>query len=189
MSLPRFAARAMLASLFVSRGLKAARQPDELVPVVEPLTDRLVPLVQKNAPSGVGSYIPSDTATLVRIGGVAQVLAALALATGRARRPGAVLLSISMVPQLLASAPFGGNKADDDGEQKRSFLTNLAVLGGVLLASLDTEGKPSLAWRAQAGGDKVAAKTRKARNRLAKEAKQARKDARRAVKKVEKKFD
>lgn len=184
----------MLASLFVSRGAKAVRQPAELVPIAEPLTDRLVPLAQKYAPSQVGSLIPSDTATLVRLGGVGQVLGGLALATGKLRRPAAALLSVSMLPQLLASAPIGANKAtDDDGAQRREFGTNVALLGGVLLAAQDTEGKPSLAWRASAGGERVANKTRKTGRKLARQAERATKDARkaakRASKKVEKKFD
>lgn len=180
----------MLASLFVSRGVHAVRQPQELVAVAEPVTDRLVPLAQKYAPSPVGSYIPTDTTTLVRLGGLGQVLGGLALATGKARRPAAVLLALSVVPQLLATLPFGRNRAtDDDGRQRREFGTNVALLGGVLLAAQDTEGKPSLVWRANAGGEKVARRTRKAGRKLAKQAAAAKKDAKKAARRVEKKFD
>ncbi len=189
MSLPRFAARSMLASLFLTRGAHAVRKPAELVPVAEPLTDRLVPLAQKYAPSQVGSYIPTDTTTLVRLGGVGQVLGSLALATGKLRRPAAWLLALSMVPQLLATLPFGQNKAtDDDGAQRHEFATNVALLGGVLLAAQDTEGRPSLAWRANAGGEKVARSTRRAGRKLAKQAAAAKKDAQKAAKRVEKKL-
>lgn len=190
MSLPRFVARSMLASLFVGKGAKALRSPGELVPVAQPVTDRLVPLVKKYAPTQVSAYVPTDTTTLVRLGGLGQILGGLALAKGALRRPAALLLSLSMLPQLLATLPFGRNRAtDDDGAQRREFANNIALLGGVLLAAQDTEGKPSLAWRASAGSDRVAARTRKAGRKLAKQAARAKKDAQRAAKRVEKKFD
>jgi hypothetical protein len=44
----------------------------------------------------------------------------------------------------------------------------VSLLGGVLIASVDTEGKPSLAWRAQKGGQSLAKETRKASKKLAK---------------------
>ena len=54
MTLLRAASRTMLASYFVASGVKALRDPDSLVPVAEPLADRLVPLVKQYAPRAGG---------------------------------------------------------------------------------------------------------------------------------------
>lgn len=169
MTLLRAASRTLLASYFVSSGVNAVRHPDTLVPAAQPVADRLLPLVKQYAPAQVASVVPEDTKTLVRINGAAQIFGGLALATGKGRRLGALVLAASLVPSTLAKYPFWTR---DDAEQKASdrvhFSKNLSLLGGVLLAAGDTEGKPSLVWRAQKGGQSLASDTRKARKKLAK---------------------
>lgn len=167
MTLLRAASRTMLASYFVTSGYKAFRQPDVLVPAAEPVADRLVPLVKKYAPAQVGGYVPEDTRTLVRVNGAAQVLGGLALASGKGRRLGAVVLAASLVPSTLAKYPFWTRTSPDEKAQDRThFLKNVSLLGGVLLAAGDTEGRPSLVWRAQKGGELLARDARKTTKRL-----------------------
>ena len=97
--------------------------------------------------------MPENTVTLVRVFGIAQVLGGAALATGKGRRLGALLLAGTLVPSTIAKHPFWTVQDPDERAQDRShFLKNVSLLGGVLIASADTEGKPSLAWRAQKGG-------------------------------------
>lgn len=169
MTLLRAVPRAMLASYFVASGIKAIRDPESLVPVAEPLADRVVPLVKQYAPEQVASVVPENTVTLVRAFGIAQVLGGAALATGRGRRLGALLLAGTIVPSTIAKHPFWTVLDPEQRAQDRShFLKNVSLLGGVLIASVDTEGKPSLAWRAQKGGQSLAKETRKASKKLAK---------------------
>lgn len=151
MSLLRFAARTMLASFFVVNGVKAMRDPGPLVAATEPLARTVLPLAEKTLPSQAAAYLPEDAKGLVRLTGLAQVVGGLSLATGIGRRLGAVALAVSMAPQLLASNPFTGNSDEDGGVGgvKESFLRNIALTGGVLLAAQDTEGRPDLAWRAK----------------------------------------
>ena len=52
--------------------------------------------------------------------------------------------------------------------QRLQFAKNTSILGGLLLAGVDTEGKPGLAWRA-----------RRAATDVRREARQVAKDARR----------
>ncbi len=168
MTLLRAAARTMLASYFVASGIKALRDPAPLVPAAEPLVDKFVPLVKQYAPAQVAGYIPEDAATLVRVNGAAQVFGGLALATGKGRRLGALVLAGSLVPSTLAKHPFWTEKDPElRAQAKNHFLKNTSLLGGVLLASADTEGKPSLAWRAQKGGHELAKDARKASKKLA----------------------
>jgi uncharacterized membrane protein YphA (DoxX/SURF4 family) len=169
MTLLRAASRTMLASYFVVSGVKALRDPDALVPAAEPLADRVVPLVKQYAPDQVSDYIPEDARTLVRINGAAQVLGGLALASGKGRRVGAVLLAGSLVPSTIAKHPFWSEKDPELKAQHRShFLKNVSILGGVLLASRDTEGRPGVVWRAQKGGQSLVRDTRKVTKKLGK---------------------
>jgi uncharacterized membrane protein YphA (DoxX/SURF4 family) len=169
MSLLRAIPRTMLASYFVAAGIRAIRDPESLVPAAEPLVDRVVPLVKEYAPEQVAGYVPENTVTLVRINGIAQVVGGAALATGKGRRLGALLLAGSLIPSTIAKHPFWTVQDPEERAQDRNhFLKNVSLLGGVLLASQDTEGKPSLAWRAQKGGESIAKETRRASKKLSK---------------------
>src|SRR5215217_4607392 len=106
MSLLRAIPRTMLASYFVAAGIKAIRDPESLVPAAEPLVDRVVPLVKEYSPEPVAGYVPENAVTLVRVNGVAQVTGGLALATGKGRRLGALLLAGSLIPSTIAKHPF-----------------------------------------------------------------------------------
>ncbi len=171
MTLLRAGARTLLASYFIAAGVKSVRNPDPLVAAAEPITDKVVPLVKQYAPDQVAGFIPEDAKTLVRVNGAAQVIGGLALASGRGRRIGSLLLAGSLVPSTLAKYPFWRLTDPDEKAAARShFLKNISILGGVLLAAGDTEGKPSIAWRAQQGGHQIAKSTGKATDRLAKRA-------------------
>src|SRR5215212_11447826 len=169
MTLLRAVPRAMLASYFVASGIKAIRDPKSLLPAAEPLADRVVPLVKQYSPDQVASVVPEDTVTLVRVFGAAQVLGGAALATGKGRRLGALLLASTLVPSTIAKHPFWSVQDPEQRAQDRNhFLKNVSLLGGVLIASVDTEGKPSLAWRAQKGGQSLKKESRKASKKLTK---------------------
>jgi uncharacterized membrane protein YphA (DoxX/SURF4 family) len=148
MSLLRFAGRTMLASFFVVQGAKAVMNPEPLVADADPFAKAFVPLAQKVAPPSVAGYLPEDTKTLVRITGAAQILGGLMLATGIGRRLGAGVLGLSMVPHVIASRPSKNSTAEEREIAKSHLLRNVALLGGAILASLDTQGRPSLAWLA-----------------------------------------
>lgn len=167
MTLTRFAARTMLASYFVASGVKSLRDPGALVPVAEPLIDRVVPTVKQYAPQQVAEYIPDDPITLIRINGALQLIGGLALATGKGRRLGALVLAASLVPATIAKHPFWSRTDEVERAADRAhFLKNVSLLGGVLLASRDTEGRPSIAYRAQKGGQAIARDTKKTTQKI-----------------------
>ena len=169
MSLLRAIPRTMLASYFVAAGIRAIRDPESLVPAAEPLVDRVVPLLKEYTPEQVAGYVPENTVTLVRLNGIAEVLGGAALATGKGRRLGALLLAGSLIPSTIAKHPFWTVQDPEARAQDRShFLKNVSLLGGVLLAAQDTEGKPSLVWRARKGGEPIAKETRRASKKLTK---------------------
>lgn len=166
MTLLRAVYRSMLASYFISSGVKAVRNPAPLVPLAEPLAQKVVPFVKKYAPDEVAQLVPEDPQTLVRLNGALQIAGGLALATGRGRRVGALLLAGSLIPSTLAKYPFWSQSGDEAAASRSHFAKNVSLLGGVLLASRDTEGKPGIVWRAQAGGQAIAKSSGKATKKL-----------------------
>ncbi|MGI3783282.1 MAG: DoxX family protein, partial [Janthinobacterium lividum] len=166
MTLLRAGYRTMLASYFISSGVKAVRNPAPLAELAEPLAQKVVPFVKKYAPDEVSAYVPEDPKTLVRLNGALQIAGGLALATGKGRRVGALLLAGSLVPSTLAKYPFWSQSGEEAAASRSHFAKNVSLLGGVLLASRDTEGRPGIAWRAQAGGQAIAKSTSKATKKL-----------------------
>ncbi|WP_158630687.1 hypothetical protein [Nocardioides daphniae] len=113
---------------------------------------------------------------LARAAAAVQIGAAGALALGKAPRLSAALLAASLAPTALAANPLDSS-ADPRHRQRNIAETakNASLLGGVLLASVDTEGRPGLAWRARRA-------TRDAKRQAAHLAKEARLEARLAAK-------
>jgi uncharacterized membrane protein YphA (DoxX/SURF4 family) len=180
MTVVRALARPLLSTIFVVQGAKALRNPDPYVTKAQPVADRLVPLIKKVAPAQVGDRIPESTANLVRLNGFAQVVGGLALASGKGRRVGAVVLATSLVPTTLAGHSFW-QETDKSARamQKVQFMKNLGLMGGLLLAAVDTEGKPGVAWRATHGAKAAKRETKRAGKLAKRETKQFAKTARR----------
>ncbi|TQS41417.1 DoxX family protein [Cryptosporangium phraense] len=165
----RFAARALLGYTFVRGGYAALRNPGESADAVRPLVER----VSTRFPQ-----VPKDPATVVRATAAAQILSGVALATGRAPRLSALLLAGTLVPGggLL---PHRGEDATPEtkARQRAELEKNLAVLGGLVLAAVDTEGKPGLSWRAR----RAARDARKATEHAAKTARRSARSARKST--------
>jgi len=160
----------MLASIFVSGGLEALRHPQPKVPAADPVAPRIA----KRLP-----YLPEDTETLVKINAGVQVGAGALLALGRFPRLSSALLAGSLVPTTLAGHRFW--EESDPGQraqQQIHFFKNLGLLGGLMLAAVDTEGRPGLAWRAQHASHHAAAGTRRTSRTARREARLAARTAR-----------
>ena len=132
----------MLASIFVVSGVKVLLDPDSRVDAAKRVTERVGPLIEK-----VDPRLPSDTRSLVRIKAGSDVIAGLLLASGRFSRPAAALLAVNLIPTTFAGHPFWTYPKPERGPQQVHFLKNLGLLGGLLLAAADTEGKPGLGYR------------------------------------------
>ena len=169
MTVTRLLARPMLASMFVVGGVNALKNADALATRAQPVADKVVPRVQRLIPQ---VPIPTNTTTLVRLNAGAQILAGAALATGRAPRLASTLLAATLVPTTLAGHRFW-EETDPaaKGNQRIHFFKNVSMFGGLLLAGVDTDGKPGVAWRA-----------RRAATDVKREARHLAKDARREAK-------
>ena len=100
-----------------------------------------------------------------------QVGAGLMLALGRFPRLSSALLAGSLVPTTLAGHRFWEEQDEMKRAQQRiHFFKNLSMLGGLMLAAVDTEGRPGLAWRAQHAAQHASATTRRTRRAARREA-------------------
>jgi putative oxidoreductase len=141
MALSRRFARPLLASIFVVGGWDAFWNPagkaKKAEAVTEPLADKV----------GVSSL---DTEKFLRVNGAVQIGAGILLAIGKFRRLAALALIGSIVPTTYAGHRFWEESDPTTrNQQKMHFLKNVGLLGGLILATFDTEGEPSLAWRAK----------------------------------------
>ncbi len=140
----RILARPMLSAIFVSGGVAQLTDPEGHAPAAREVTDPLL-----DAADEADVEIPdASTTQLVQLNGLAQVVGGLLLAAGKLPRLAALLLAGTLVPTTIAAHRFW---EEDDPEARQTeqvhFFKNISLLGGLLIATMDREGRPSLAWR------------------------------------------
>lgn len=147
MTLVRRIARPMLAAMFVSGGLDALRHPAGKVPAADD------PMVKKVAQT---LHLPDDTELLVRVNAATMLGAGSLLALGKLPRLASLALVGTLLPTTYAAHSFWSEQDPAvRGQQKVQFLKNVGLLGGLLLAAVDTAGRPGLSWRAHHAVDDV----------------------------------
>jgi len=135
----RAVARPMLASVFAIQGFGSLLHPERVAQQAEPV----IRLMAERVPA-----MPRDPEQAVRINGAIQLVAGLLLAMGRLPRLSALAIAASLVPTTIAGHRFWEAENEKDREEQRKhFLKNLSLVGGLLITAADTAGQPSLAWR------------------------------------------
>lgn len=188
MSIIRFVGRTMLASYFIANGAKSIVSPEPLVADARPLIDKAIPTIKGLVPAEYADKIPTDPKDLVRLNGAVQALGGLALFTGLGRRFGAGLIALSMLPHVTASKPLEGATAEEKKANRNNTMRNVALLGGALIASQDTAGKPGLTWRAEDATNRLLNAAEKQRRAIAKDAAHVAKDASKSVEDLQKRL-
>ncbi|MEU3272281.1 DoxX family membrane protein [Saccharomonospora sp. NPDC006951] len=139
-------ARPLLAAIFVSGGVNALRDAEGHANVAKPLLDKTVGPQADALPDAV----PAEPVNLVRVDAAVKIAGGVLLATGRVPRLASLLLLGSLVPTTVAGHAFWEESDPSQRQQQKiQFLKNAGLAGGLLLAAADTEGKPSLGWRAK----------------------------------------
>ncbi len=176
--LVRRIARPLLASSFIYGGISTLRKPQDRVPGAAPIVDKVAEAADKQLPV----QVPRDVEQWVKADAALKVGAGTLFALGKLPRFSALLLTGSIVPTTLAGHRFW--EEDDPKvqfEKIAHFLKNLGLLGGLLLAVVDTEGKPSVGYRARRAAKKASNSTEKS---IAKAQKRAAKAQRKAEKRL-----
>lgn len=140
MSIVRAIARPMLASSFIFSGLDRLRHSDQtaaqLAPVLRPLSSALP--------------VEASEKTLARVLAGTQLGAGVLLAAGKFSRPAAVVLALTAGLTTVVEYRSADTRTKENRAHRRNQLTkNIGLVGGALLASVDTAGRPGLAWRAE----------------------------------------
>ena len=179
--LVRRIARPLLAAPFVYGGISTLRKPQDRVPGARPVVEKIAETADKQLPVEV----PRDVEQWVKVDAAVKVAAGSLFALNKFPRLTALVLSASIVPTTLAGHRFWEH--DDPTErfgQISNFLKNSGLLGGLLLAAVDTEGKPSVGYRARRAAKKAADSTEKSFERAQKRAAKAQKQAEKRAKKA-----
>jgi uncharacterized membrane protein YphA (DoxX/SURF4 family) len=144
-------ARPLLSAVFIGQGVETLRNPKVTVDAAEPTVTALQTL-----PEPFGSKVPSDPETAARINAAVQVGGGLLLATGKLPRIASAALAFTVIPGSLGAHLFW-NESDPErkAQKRRDLLTDLSLLGGLIIASADTAGKPSLGWRGRQAAGRI----------------------------------
>ncbi len=144
-------ARPLLSVAFIGQGVNSLLNPKSAAQAAAPAVDGLHSL-----PDPLGSSVPSDPETVARITAAVQVGGGLLLATGKLPRVASAALALTVLPANLGTHTFW-NEPDPElkGQKRQQFLTDLSLVGGLLIASADTAGKPSLGWRGRRAAERL----------------------------------
>ncbi|OBK73578.1 DoxX family protein [Mycobacterium sp. 1274761.0] len=144
-------ARPLLSVAFIGQGVDALRNPKPAADAARPALDGM-----RQLPDPIGTNVPSDAETFARINAAVQIGGGLLLATGKAPRLASAALAFTVIPGSLGGHMFW-NETDPQrkSDERRAFMTDLSLLGGLIIAAVDTEGKPSLGWRGRRAARKV----------------------------------
>jgi uncharacterized membrane protein YphA (DoxX/SURF4 family) len=133
----------MLSAAFIGQGIEALLRPKPAADAARPTLEGL-----RKLPDPVGSNVPHNAEAFARVNAAVQIGGGLLLATGRVPRLASAALAATVVPGSLGAHMFWTETDPERKAQKRrEFLTDVSLLGGLIIASADTAGKPSLGWR------------------------------------------
>ena len=147
----RKAARPMLAAAFI-RGVDGLRRPSSAADAARPTLEGL-----RKLPDPVASRVPDNPDTFARVTAATQVAGGLLLATGRLPRLASAELAVTVLPANLGAHMFWDEPdALSRARKPRDFMVDLSLLGGLIIAAVDTAGKPSLSWRGRRAARRLA---------------------------------
>lgn len=142
MALVRRIARPLLAAPFVVQGVRTALRPEHEIDVYPQAFDAVdSTLAKSSAPSFL------DARTIIRASGVVAAGAGVMYAAGRCPRAAAVALLATTSVGWAGRKKVWELRGEERVQEIQSILTDAGLLGGVLLAVVDHDGKPSLGYQ------------------------------------------
>jgi uncharacterized membrane protein YphA (DoxX/SURF4 family) len=144
-------ARPLLSAAFIGQGVETLRNPAATLEATEPTVAAL-----RNLPEPYGDKVPSNPETAARINAAVQVAGGVLLATGKMPRIASAALAFTVIPGSLGGHLFWTESDPERKTQKRrDLLTDLSLLGGLIIAAADTAGRPSLGWRGRQAAGRI----------------------------------
>ena len=139
-------ARPMLASVYVIDGVETLLNPAGH----KEAADSVLKKVRALTPREYRGFLPKSPETAAQLVGATKAGAGASFAIGKFPRLSASLLAATALPSIIGRHAFWeADDADEKARRRTGALTDLGLAGGVLLATVDNNGKPDLKWRAQ----------------------------------------
>ena len=134
-------ARPLIAGVFISEGLAIARDPESKVEAAAPVLAAVKDI----------TGLTADDVALVKANGAIMFGAGALFALNRFPRLSAIALAGTLVPTTLAGHRFWDEESNSEARTRHriQFTKNASILGGLMLAAADTEGRPGLGGRAR----------------------------------------
>ena len=151
MSLSRTLARPLLSAIFISSAIPMLKDQSYLH---GPIRD-----------AGL-----AEPELLAKTHVYANLIGGLALATGRFPRLAALGLAANIVPATLLGHAYWSAPEDQKTVQKINFFKNVSLLGGLVLAAADTDGRESIPHAVSRVSKRAAKRAEKATTKASKRA-------------------
>lgn len=133
----------MLSAVFIGQGVEALLNPKPAAQAAQPTVSGLQAL-----PDQVAGKVPANAETFAQVNAAVQIGGGVLLAAGRLPRLASAALALTVIPGNLGAHMFWSEPDPErKAEKRRAFLADVSLLGGLIIASADTAGKPSLGWR------------------------------------------
>ena len=144
MTIAQRLARPLLASSIIAAGVDQLRNPESAAASLEPA------LAQVTSMNPSLSVVTENPDLVVRPSAASKSV--LVLLSPWASCPSFAAILLGATQTVTAAVEYLSAPADTEAEQRArntTLLKNASILGGVVYASVDRGGKPSLAWRAE----------------------------------------
>lgn len=144
-------ARPLLSSVFIGQGVEALRNPRAAAEAAQPTAAAL-----QRLPTALGRQPDGNAERIAAISASVQIGGGILLASGRMPRLAAAALTATIIPGNLGAHMFWKESdPESKARMRRDFMTDVSLLGGLLIAAADTAGKPSLGWRGRKAAQRL----------------------------------
>ncbi|MFE3098811.1 DoxX family protein [Nocardia tengchongensis] len=137
-------AHPLLATAFVIDGIDTLINPDLRIKTATVALQK----GEQKLPPRMAAHLPADPAHAIRVNAAIRVGAGSLLAIGKLPRLSTAVLAATVVPAAMSEQGFWTEQDPERRAAKRTPLfKDVSLLGALLIASTDRQGKPSLGWR------------------------------------------
>lgn len=183
MSLVRRIARPLLAAPFVFEGVRTALHPEREIDVYPQAFEAADSAIEKSSAPGFVTV-----RTVVQASGAVAAGAGVLYALNRCPRGAALALLATTSVGWAGRKRVWELRGEELTQEIQSILTDAGLLGGVLLAVVDTDGRPSLAYRTEKFIERSQKKAAATQKDLEKRAEKFEKRAKGAMDSAQKQF-
>lgn len=144
MSLVRRIARPLLAAPFILEGIRTAYQPEREIDVYPQAFEAVDSALAKTS---TPDFL--DARTIIRVSGAVAAGAGILYASNRCPRLAAATLLVTTSVGWAGRKRIWELSGEERMQELQSILTDAGLLGGVLLAVVDHDGRPSVGYRVE----------------------------------------